>query len=144
MHQHARDVLRALLADPHDLFAAASRLTPPRADRQWTKVSEDDCHDAWLIAWGQESFLAAHDHGQSHAAVHVLRGSLTEWYRNRPDATTWNVRSIHAGGSITVPPARIHEVHNPSRDTALSLHVYSPPLRVMNSHATVAPRGVAV
>jgi hypothetical protein len=36
-----------------------------------------------------------------------------------------------------VPVGRVHEVHNTDRDVALSLHVYSPPLKVVNTDEPV-------
>ncbi len=134
--QHARSVLEELLSRPERLVAAGATLGPDRGDRCWTKLSEDERHDAWLIAWGRNSGLAAHDHGLSHATVYVLTGSLIERHRTGSDHSPWTVRLLRAGSSIAVPGGRVHEVHNPYRDTALSVHVYSPPLRVMNTHAT--------
>ena len=93
--------------------------------------------DAWLIAWGIDSTLGAHDHGRSNAAVHVLQGCLVEWYRDQWDHTSWNVREVTAGHTVTVPRARIHEVHQSGPEPAMSVHVYSPPLVAMGRHVPV-------
>jgi mannose-6-phosphate isomerase-like protein (cupin superfamily) len=142
-HDNATAALHRLLAVRHNLFSAAAPLTATRAERRWLKIDADMSYDAWLIAWGAESELAAHDHGNSHAVVHVLRGSLIEWYRDPSDRATWNVRQVFAGRSIAVPAARVHEVHNPNPLPALSLHVYSPPLKVMNPYDSVTQIGTA-
>jgi hypothetical protein len=130
-------VLRELLTHRGTLRATASRLAPAAAGRAWELVRDADDYNAWLIAWSADSALTAHDHGSSDAAVHVLRGSLIEWYHDPGDRALWNVRELGAGRSITVPRARIHEVHNAARDAALSLHVYSPPLTAMNAYGAV-------
>ena len=140
-HDRARAALHRLLAQRTDLLPVASRLVPSPVSRCWFKISEDETHNAWLIAWAPESALAAHDHGDSCAAVHVLRGGLIEWYRDRHDVAAWNVRELNAGTTILVPPARVHEVHNATRQRALSVHVYSPPLAVMNSFPAVGEIG---
>jgi mannose-6-phosphate isomerase-like protein (cupin superfamily) len=138
-----RDALRSLLDDPSRLAVAVRGLIPACAARAWKQIASGEHLDAWLIAWGADSEVAAHDHGGSDAAVHVLRGRLVEWYRDPRDRPTWNVRELSAGSSITVPATRVHEVHHPGSGVALSVHVYAPPLRAMNAHPPVDTIGGA-
>ena len=125
---HVAGVLDTLACRPN-LGLLAGRVSAPAGLRTWSRLVCTDEFDAWLIAWGSWSEVAAHDHGDSTGAIRVLRGSLTEVYLER-DA--WQERTVRPGRSILVPPGRVHGVANPAARAAVSLHVYSPPLQEMN------------
>jgi mannose-6-phosphate isomerase-like protein (cupin superfamily) len=61
-----------------------------------------------------------------------LAGSLVEAYEESWPRARWRRRTIRPGQSIEIPPARVHSVSNPAARSAVSLHVYSPPLQQMN------------
>lgn len=131
---HLSDLLDSRLCST-DLEALATKLIAPVGERAWTRLAGTDDSDAWLIAWGEASEVAAHDHGGSHGAIRVLRGLLVEEYRkpgSRLSRRQWRRRTIRPGQSIEIPPAHVHSVSNPGPAPALSLHVYSPPLQQMN------------
>jgi predicted metal-dependent enzyme (double-stranded beta helix superfamily) len=109
----------------------AERLLTAPGLRSWSRVATSDRADAWLIAWGAGSEVAAHDHGGSRGAVRVLRGALSEASCDLPSGR-WQRRSIGSGHSIEVPTTAVHRVSNFGSAPALSLHVYSPPLATMN------------
>jgi mannose-6-phosphate isomerase-like protein (cupin superfamily) len=119
------------LGEREGLEALAEQLFTGPGLRSWSRVAATDDADAWLIAWGAGSEVAAHDHGGSRGAVRVLRGALTEASRDRPTGR-WHRRSIRSGQSIEVPTTAVHRVSNLGPAPALSLHVYSPPLATMN------------
>ena len=99
--------------------------------RRWRRVAETPEYDAWLIASGASSGIDLHDHGDSTGAIHVLHGASVERSRDRAEreATSRSTRrKLRAGGTFLVPATRVHEVRNPFRVDALSVHVYSPPL----------------
>src|SRR3954454_21030896 len=104
----ARTALHQLLAAELDLSAVARSLTAGASERRWLEVEANERFDAWLIAWGVNSELAAHDHGGAAGGLHLTSGGLVEWYRNQGERAAWNVRELTPGRSITVPPARIH------------------------------------
>src|SRR3954469_20064266 len=137
----ARTALHRLLAAELDLGTVARSLTAGAGERRWLEVEANERFDAWLIAWGVNSELAAHDHGGSTGVLHVLRGGLVEWYRDQGERAAWNVRELTPGRSITVPPARIHQIQQCGPETAVSLHVYSPPLRAMRAYPPVQSLG---
>lgn len=124
------------LACRSELVSLAQRLPAPDGLRSWTRLVCTDAFDAWLIAWGVESEVGVHDHGDSRGAIQVLSGSLVEAYRTPARAGTargrWRRRTIRPGQSIEIPPTRVHSVSNPGSGSAVSLHVYSPPLQQMN------------
>ncbi len=139
----ARAGLEGLLGERTNLLCRAQRLTPAPAARAWELVADASDYNAWLIAWGADSVLGAHDHGASHAAIHVLGGSLIEWYRDAGSTEAWTVREVPTGRSIRVPASRVHEVHNATSEIVVSLHVYSPPLQTTQPHEPVRAIGRA-
>ena len=98
--------------------------------RRWLQVAATPEHDAWMIAWGASSGIDLHDHGDSTGAIHVLHGALVERSRDRADGddVPLDARKLRAGGTFVVPATRVHEIRNPFRTDAVSVHVYSPPL----------------
>jgi predicted metal-dependent enzyme (double-stranded beta helix superfamily) len=89
--------------------------------------------DAWLIAWPGGSTAELHDHGGSRGALHVVGGSLVEtipWHGDEGDVALAR-REAHAGVTLAFGAGHIHDVRNEAADHALSIHVYSPPLRSM-------------
>ncbi|MGO9875191.1 MAG: FAD/NAD(P)-binding protein [Acidimicrobiia bacterium] len=128
---HLTDTLDALMART-DLEASAARLRITPGSRAWTRLESTADFDAWLIAWGPSSEVGMHDHGDSHGAFRVLRGSLVESYPKCDGFHRWHQRILRPGHLIEIPPDRIHNVANPASRPALSLHVYSPPLTTMN------------
>lgn len=104
------------------------------ADRRWfVRLYGTADVEAWLITWTAEQGITLHDHGGSSAVAVVLEGELTEVYGDlaapgRPlRRRRWTAGSVHALGRT-----HVHDVHNRHAAPAASLHVYSPPLTVMN------------
>jgi hypothetical protein len=75
--------------------------------------------------------LALHDHGGSHGAAQITHGDLIEAFTDARGNARLQTRTLGAGSGVTVPAERVHEVWNPGPGRALSVHVYSPPLRSM-------------
>jgi Cysteine dioxygenase type I len=99
--------------------------------RRYTRLLDTDCYDAWLIAWSASASLELHDHGGSHGAVVVAAGRLAETYTDRRWHHPVRTRVLDDGSTLLIPATRVHEVSNPGPAEALSVHVYSPPLRLM-------------
>jgi mannose-6-phosphate isomerase-like protein (cupin superfamily) len=98
-------------------------------ERWWTRLGHDDYADVWLLSWLSGQATDLHDHGDSAAAFTVVSGALDEI---RADAGGRLRRStVAAGGSLYVAPGTVHDVRNPHRRPAISIHAYSPPLRAM-------------
>lgn len=103
---------------------------PPPGARHYVELLETETYNAWLIVWAPSGSLDPHDHGGSAGAVHVVAGRLFETYVDEPGRAL-RTRAADAGESLSIPPHRIHEVWNPTQEVAVSVHVYSPPLRDM-------------
>lgn len=100
--------------------------------RRWyTPLFETAEANAWLITWAPGTVIEPHDHGDSSATVVVVEGRLTERYRPR-DADTSTERQLAATTAVSFGPEHVHEVANETDRPATSIHVYSPPLALMN------------
>jgi predicted metal-dependent enzyme (double-stranded beta helix superfamily) len=114
-----------------------------------TRLHADDHLDVWLISWATDQAAELHDHGGSLGALTVVRGGLTEW-RWTPgrdddgDCVAEELpsrgpglrrRVVDAGRSIAFGLGHVHDVANRARETAVSVHAYSPPLSAMSYYS---------
>jgi hypothetical protein len=133
----------ALSAVTHSRIRIASALDtlgqPPAGERRWVRLAHTRTFDAWLIAWGCDSEISAHDHGDSAGALTVLDGSLVELTRDR--TRNWVARELTPGTTIEVPSRRVHQVANAGVDVAVSVHAYSPSLRALTFHEDFSTAG---
>jgi hypothetical protein len=115
---------RALAAAPADWLHRV-RLS---ADGRWyERVHRDRHHEVWLISWLPGQSTGFHDHGDSRGAFAVALGSLEEHDIAGP-------RRLTAGQARGFGRGYVHDVRNNSPAPAVSVHVYSPPLSVMNRY----------
>lgn len=103
---------------------------PAPGTRRYIELLETESYNAWLIVWAPSGALEPHDHGGSRGAVRVVQGRLFETYTDEPGRPL-RTHAADAGETLDIPAHRIHEVWNPMQDVAVSIHVYSPPLRDM-------------
>jgi cysteine dioxygenase len=126
--------LASLLASANLPLALLARRTRFRRRGYSRRVlHRNDACELVVCGWlpGQASQI--HDHGGSFGAVRVLRGSLTEtafaWRGNllRPVR-----RSRCEAGEVSIErPETIHRIENCSTEPAVTLHLYTPPIRSM-------------
>jgi hypothetical protein len=124
-----------------DPFEIARQLAPllhwsgeePTAERRWRLALRAAQFDAWLIAWPQGGRVELHDHGRSRGAIAVLEGSLVEATPWRGDSGRFELhrRTLEVGDVVGFGSHHVHDVVNDAQEHAVSLHVYSPPLRTM-------------
>src|SRR4051812_44586301 len=108
------------------------------ADGRWyERLHHDDDHEVWLISWLPGQATGFHDHGESAGAFTVVLGSLEE---RAPGAE----RTVVAGESWEFGRDYVHDVRNASAAPAVSVHVYSPPLRTMTRYEQTEEGLVAV
>jgi len=109
--------------------------------RWWTSLGSTPRGDAWLEGWPQGDAIELHDHGGSTAVVQVLAGRLLETWLD--DRGRLRRRRLEVGSSVWLSHRHVHDVVNVDAVPALSVHVYSPPLRTMTWYTTT-PHGGAV
>jgi hypothetical protein len=87
--------------------------------------------EVWLICWdiGQDTLL--HDHGGSVGAFAVARGTLIEDYGAVHHDRLRSRRHV-AGDATAFGADYLHNLVNVGLEPTVSIHAYSPPLRVMN------------
>lgn len=106
------------------------------ADERWhVRIHQDADVDVWLISWTTEQGTELHDHGGSGGAFSVVSGAVEEyvWSGADPDATgSLERRHRVAGETVAFGSAYVHDVRNHSVVPAVTVHAYSPPIRLMH------------
>jgi mannose-6-phosphate isomerase-like protein (cupin superfamily) len=91
----------------------------------------------WLLTWLPGQGTPLHDHGRSAGAFVVVRGSLTERVvatgrRRRPARES--TAELSGGRLRAFGQHHVHQVTNTATEPAVSVHVYRPALREMNTY----------
>ncbi|MBW0104129.1 cysteine dioxygenase family protein [Pseudonocardia sp. KRD291] len=136
--------LRSTAPTPHDLddlreltreIAAEVRAGQHEVvidpERRWYRLLRSDgLLDVWLISWATEQIAELHDHAGSLGAMTVVSGALTE--RRWTATGGLRTRTLRAERGAGFPLGHVHDVANPAREPAVSVHAYSPPLSAMS------------
>jgi len=90
----------------------------------------------WLLSWLPGQGTPLHDHGASSGAFAVARGTLTERVVAGRDgrAPHQSTADLAAGRVRFFGPHYVHQVVNTLHEPAVSVHVYSPRLTLMNTY----------
>jgi predicted metal-dependent enzyme (double-stranded beta helix superfamily) len=107
---------------------------PRPGERIFGRVYRVATHDIWLIRWGEGSHTQLHDHGGSAGALYVVEGELVEHQRNPSGVGRPIRRLLRQSEHRSMSASHVHEVANESKATAVSVHVYSPPLETMRHY----------
>lgn len=107
-----------------------------RPDTRWYRLLERTArHEVWLLTWLPGQGTALHDHGPASGAFAVAAGVLTERVVARKSGAPVEVtRTLGVGRSRVFGPHYIHQVSNTGTVPAVSVHVYTPGLTVMNTY----------
>ncbi|WP_448608964.1 cysteine dioxygenase [Geodermatophilus sp. URMC 60] len=129
------------------LAVAADRWLPlveHRGDSRWSAplprpaaadVLDPSLHEdlaraqVWLLSWLPGQGTDLHDHGGSAGAFAVVRGVLSEAVGARE-----GVAELSAGRVRHFGPHHVHRVTNHGAEAAVSAHVCTPRLTVMNTY----------
>ena len=124
-------------------YRAASRWThllpSPDAGRLVDPALAADLADAqvWLLSWLPDQGTPLHDHGASAGAFAVVRGALTERVVAADRTGVRDATDVLTGGRVRhFGPHYVHQVTNLGDEPAVSVHVYTPGLTVMNTYRT--------
>ena len=114
------------------------------AQRWHVRIHADDRVDVWLISWTTAQGTELHDHGGSAGAFTVVQGELTEsvWSGPRGGGSLADV-TRGEGETVVFGTRYVHDVVNRAAGTAVSVHAYSPPLRLMHYYDVDGDRLVA-
>ena len=106
-------------------------------DTRWYRLLErTEQHEVWLLSWLPDQGTDLHDHGPASGAFAIAAGTLTERVVaaklvRSPVETT---RTLNAGRCRAFGPHYVHQVTNTGSIPAVSVHVYTPALTVMNRY----------
>ena len=99
------------------------------SERRYARLLSTPEYEAWVICWPAGTILDLHDHGGSAGAFTVVSGQLDETIVI--DGRVEHQR-YESGQTASFGPALVHAVANRGTGLATSVHVYSPPLEVMD------------
>jgi hypothetical protein len=140
--------LRTELWEPIARYREGSRWTALLEPEQVAGVLDPSLHaeldgaQVWLLTWLPGQGTPLHDHGPSAGAFAVARGTLTERVvaapRGRRVHETTN--RLEAGRLRYFGSHYVHQVTNRDAEAAVSVHVYAPALRLMNTYRVTRGR----
>jgi hypothetical protein len=117
------------------LVDVQSALGDPSAPRAFVPLHGSEHVEVWAIFWRDEADTGYHDHDRSAGAVHVLTGALIEDRLVLGRSLSQPLsRLAEAGTSFSFDSAHVHRIRPADGVAALSVHVYSPPLRRLGSY----------
>ena len=128
-----REYAAALAAQP-ERWAARVRHDPHA--RIYEQLELGEHVEAWLICWMDDHDTGFHDHDVSAGAVAVVSGAVREDRLVLGDRPTWRV--AQAGEVFGFEAHDIHRVLHVGEAPAVTIHVYSPPLRRMGAYEVAA------
>lgn len=144
------DWAAALVSRLASRTAGWSNLVEFRAAERWTRLlaAEDLAEpedpppgvpaaaQIWLLSWLPGQGTPLHDHGFSSGAFAVARGVLTERVvtGSRGRAPRERTADVSTGQVRSLVSHYIHQVSNTGSEPAVSVHVYAPRLRLMNTY----------
>jgi predicted metal-dependent enzyme (double-stranded beta helix superfamily) len=122
-------------------YRPASRWTHLLPTRDAASLLDPDLHadlagaQVWLLSWLPSQGTPLHDHGSSAGAFAVVRGTLTERMVAASTNGTRDATSLLTGGRVRHFGSHyVHQVANLGDQPAVSVHVYTPGLTVMNTY----------
>ena len=120
----------AVLDDIAAGLASVAASTGPVApwEVRTTPLLATAAYDAYLMEWGPAAMSDTHDHDGSVGVVHVVDGSLLESSQSLESQVPAPVRRLDRGDSTQIAAAQFHRLFNRSTDTAVTVHVFSPPI----------------
>jgi predicted metal-dependent enzyme (double-stranded beta helix superfamily) len=113
------------------------RLLDYRTDTRWYRLLErTNQHEVWLLSWLPGQGTDLHDHGPASGAFAIAAGTLSERVAAaKPGRAPVEVtRALSTGSCRAFGPHYVHQVTNTGAVPAVSVHVYTPGLTVMNRY----------
>ncbi|HEX4108720.1 MAG TPA: cysteine dioxygenase family protein [Solirubrobacteraceae bacterium] len=130
----ALEVVARELARREGAWASLVRHEP--GQRIYHELLDRPHVSAWLICWMRDHDTGFHDHDISAGAVAVVAGRVRE--ERLVLGGSPRGRTFGAGNSFHFSASDIHRVRHAGGGPAVTIHVYSPPLRRMGAYAVDA------
>lgn len=119
--------LVASIANAPELWKPLVVVDPSR--RRYRLLYEDDRIDVWVLSWMPGQGTGFHDHDRSQVALMSVQGVILEKQMMLPSgasAVEMKPGCVRTGGA-----GYIHSVRHMDGQPAVSLHAYSPPLKLV-------------
>ena len=124
-----------LTAVAQDLIATPERwrhlVVHEPGERSYVLLHRDEDVEIFAIGWMHGHDTGFHDHDDSEAVVAVAEGQVAE---ERLSLAGVFSETYGPGEAVAVPSAAIHRVRHAGEEPAVSIHVYSPPLRRVGTY----------
>ena len=98
-------------------------------------IYSNSLFEVMLLCWGPGQETPVHDHDSSKCWVYALSGSITEKIYQKKiieidTRTPSKMFNLTEGDSNFIEDEiGVHSIHNFSQNKAMSLHIYSPPIK---------------
>eukprot|EP00834_Sanchytrium_tribonematis_P007741 NODE_752_length_4215_cov_0.325559.p4 type:complete len:210 gc:universal NODE_752_length_4215_cov_0.325559:1369-740(-) len=96
-----------------------------------------------VLCWGPNQKSPIHDHGNSHCFMKILQGELHEIQYNG-DLQVKQHQILLENDLAYIQTSGIHQVGNHSNENAVSLHIYSPPLKEYKTFSSHLKKSFAI
>jgi hypothetical protein len=113
-------------------------VNPNEKESRWVELDPSPHLQIWLLSWPAGTHNEWHDHGETVGAFQVVSGTLLEQtsVKHRRE-----FRTLIAGEGRSFEQNHLHHLANVRVGTALSVHVYAPPLTKTTRYA-ITPTGL--
>jgi hypothetical protein len=98
------------------------------------RLSQNERWELLLLSWLPDQTSSIHGHGGSAGITRLVQGTLRETRFERLDSDQLRPlepRLVSESQAVIEELQTIHRMRNVGREPALSLHLYSPPLRTL-------------
>lgn len=119
--------------------------------RWFARIDASAGYEAWILSWLPGQRTGLHGHGGSAGAFTLIQGSLSEISPSGADRLSVSVgrpliltkSTISVAHTVVFGPHHVHDLVNDCAVAAVSVHVYTPALRVMERFEVSKSRGLA-
>jgi hypothetical protein len=123
----------ALAAKAGAAVDPAAHIIDDEHQRIYERLWQDEHSEAWLVSFWDARDTGYHDHDGSSGGIYVVDGRVTEEALVIHGAA--RVHEHRAGQTFSFSGSHIHRMrHDPE---AVTIHVYSPPIRSIGSYDVV-------
>lgn len=132
-HQLDASELRELanaIAERPELWQHLVEFDPDQ--RTYSHVLRNDDVEVYLICWMEGHDTGFHDHDISAGALAVIQGEVRE--DRLAIGGSPHAKQLGVGQSLTFTASDIHRVTHAGEGPAVTVHVYSPPIRQMGQY----------
>jgi len=103
------------------------------------RLFRSDLCEMLVLCWMPGQRTAIHDHDGSYGAIRICEGSMAEEIFALNEAGEVVAAETHARAAGEVTGTDVPDIHrignaDPGEQTMVTIHVYAPPLRVINTY----------